>query len=182
MIDFFLKVWLKVVIYFFPEGIPLRKGWRMRFWWIPNEGIAFRAYNPMLKAKGVDEAFFVVDNSIHPYGAPFFIEETSLGIKFEVNDIQDRLVGIVIEDLDGNVQVQNDGSSKRFSFSNLVNQGRVYLIDIDNRVYIDDEPQGFIRTVYNCNKNRVRGWIAGVSPQKGSIVIKELEDIRLTKL
>lgn len=64
-----------IVSQYFPDGLPLRKGWRQKMWVGPN-GIQFRDYNPMLAAKGVPEAFYVVQNGSHPYGAPQDDEES----------------------------------------------------------------------------------------------------------
>lgn len=176
-IDFTAEAIAGIVRDHFPKGLSLRRGWRQKMW-IGIEGIQIRIYNPMLASKGVPEAFYVVQNETHPYGAPLIDEEPSLGIATDYGFI----VGVVVEDEDGNVRADSDGKPMRFSWSNLHNQGRQYEI-IDGQFFLDGQSLGFIRTLYAANKNRIQGLIAGVGPQRpAGVAIKELEDVRLIKL
>ena len=167
----------------FPGGLPLRKGWFQKMW-VSGDGIQFRDYNPMLVGKGVPEAFFVVQNGTHLFGAPQFDEEPSLAIPRD--DLEGHhIIGVIVEDENGEVKIGSDGKPMRFSWLNLTNQGREFSI-ANGEFFLDGVSQGFIQVLYTSNKNRIRpeyGWVAGVGPERvEEIRIKEMEDVSLTKL
>lgn len=174
-----------IITFCFPKGFPLRKGWLMRLWMQEGEdGASFCAFNPCLSDKGVAEAYHVAENTTNEYGAPMLDEETVLGIPCadaEI-DLPGKIVGVVVEDKDGKVVIGEDKKSMRFSWSNLFKQERQYAIK-NGEMFVDNESVGFVQVLYKANKNRLIGQIAGVGPTRPeTVVVKELEDVRLTKL
>lgn len=168
----------------FPDGLPLRKGWRMKLGFVPGEdGVTFRAYNPSMADKGVAETFFAVENSSHAYGAPMIVEEPSLGISCAALDLPStgNIVGAIVEDQDGNVVIE-DGKPLRFSWSNLAKQGKQFAFE-NGEFLIDGKSYGFVQVLYHANKNRIIGFIAGIGPVRPDVIrFKEVEDVKLTKV
>ena len=164
-----------------PEGesvkIPGRKGWRIKTI-KTREGFDVRIFNP---APDEGERWYAVSSKGHPYGAPMIIEEPTLGILCrDVGiDRDGAIVGAMVGDRDGNVAPEN-----RFSWSNLVYmKNEKFQITSEGEVLINDKSVGWIHTLYQSNKNRIKGWIAYTSLVRSKNVrLLEIGDLPISRI
>lgn len=184
---------------------PLRKGWRIKFT-KTEDGFDVKIYNPAADNKG--EMFFVVDTSNNPYGAPEVIQETTLGIPFQVTDgskttgvyntngelkianhnflISTNPIRETIEDkIVGALVIGKSGKiEERFSWTNVIFMKNLSLfISEEGELFINDKSKGFLHLLFLPDKNRMKGYVGVFTPEKSNLVkIIEMEDLLLSQL
>jgi hypothetical protein len=158
--------------------VPGRGGWQYDLT-KTEKGFDLFDHNPQKWGDG----WFAGRTAESPLGMLKIVEEYNklavpferLGVKGVGNAHKDRLIGAVVVDKTGAV-------TDRFSFSNLINKGIPCEVTSGLEIVVDEKPLGFLRGLFECNRNRIDGHIGIFSPTATEVVVKEMEDLMLGDL